>query len=67
VPGWATILLIAFGGALLLEGAFYALFPGAMKRAMVEMQNLPENALRIGGLISACIGVLLVVFLIPKT
>lgn len=55
-----TILLIAFGGALLLEGSLYALAPGLMKQAMREMQNLPENALRTGGLIMAVIGVLMV-------
>ena len=54
------ILLIALGGAFLLEGSLYALAPGLMKQAMREMQNLPENALRIGGLIMAVIGVALV-------
>ena len=67
MPPWVTILIIALGGALLLEGSVYTLFPGGMKKAMQEMQNLPENQLRIAGIIAALIGVTLIYLLMPKT
>jgi len=65
-PGWATVLIIAVGGAMLLEGAMYALFPGGMKRAMREMMDMPEGQLRIAGLSVAGIGLALVYFLLPR-
>lgn len=58
-----NVLLIALGGALFLEGAAYALFPKFMKQAMQEVLALDERALRIGGLISAIVGFLLIVIL----
>ncbi len=67
MPPWVTILIIALGGALLLEGSVYALFPGGMKKAMQEMQSLPENQLRIAGIIAALIGTVLIYLLMPKT
>ena len=67
MPPWVTILIIALGGALLLEGSVYALFPGAMKKVMQEMQSLPENQLRIAGIVAAIVGVVLIYLLMPKT
>ncbi len=66
MPGWVTGLVIAVGGAMLLEGAAYALFPGGMKRAMREMMDMPEGQLRIVGLAVATIGLALVYFLLPR-
>jgi len=57
-------MIIALGGAMLLEGAVYALFPGGMKRAMREIMDMPENQLRAGGLIIAMLGLTLVVLLL---
>jgi uncharacterized protein YjeT (DUF2065 family) len=42
---------------LVIEGALYALFPGAMKRLAGAMQALPEEWLRRVGLAAACLGV----------
>jgi uncharacterized protein YjeT (DUF2065 family) len=66
MPNWVTILVVAVGGAMLLEGAMYALFPGAMKKAMLEVQNVPENVLRVVGIGLAGFGVLVVYLLMPK-
>jgi len=67
MSGWTTVLIIALGGAMLLEGAVYALFPSGMKRAMREMMDLPDGQLRIGGLIVAAIGLGIIVVLLQKT
>ncbi|MBL4853247.1 MAG: DUF2065 domain-containing protein [Robiginitomaculum sp.] len=66
MPSWVTVLVIAVGGAMLLEGAAYALFPGGMKRAMREMMDMPEGQLRISGLVVAGIGLALIYFLLSK-
>ncbi|PHQ66862.1 MAG: hypothetical protein COB92_06465 [Robiginitomaculum sp.] len=66
MPGWATVLIIALGGAMLLEGAVYALFPGGMKRAMREIMDMPDGQLRSGGLIIAAIGLTIIVVLLQK-
>ena len=50
-------LLIAVGLVLALEGALYAGFPGAMKRMMVLVQELPDESLRNAGLAAAVAGV----------
>ena len=67
MPIWATVLIIALGGAMFLEGAVYALFPRAMKKAMLELQSMPEQNLRVVGLVLSVIGFALVVILMPKT
>lgn len=51
------LLLTALGLALALEGAMYALFPGAMKRAMTLALSQPPEQLRLAGLAGATIGV----------
>lgn len=66
MTNWVTIIVIAIGGAMLLEGAMYALFPGPMKKAMLEVQNVPENVLRAVGIGIAAFGVMIVYFLMPK-
>lgn len=50
-------LLKAIGLALALEGAAYALFPGAMKRAMTAVLSQPAEQLRLAGLAGATLGV----------
>ena len=65
MPSWSYVLVLALGGAMLLEGALYALFPGPMKRAMAELQKAPENVLRSVGLALAVTGVLLVFVVRP--
>ncbi|HTS91584.1 MAG TPA: DUF2065 domain-containing protein [Stellaceae bacterium] len=50
-----------FGTALALvfviEGILLALFPETTKRLAEELPAIPSGALRIGGLIAACVGV----------
>jgi uncharacterized protein YjeT (DUF2065 family) len=54
------LLLKAIGLALALEGALYALFPSAMKRAMTAVLSQSAEQLRYAGLAGAVIGVGLV-------
>lgn len=52
--------LLAVGLVLALEGALYALFPQAMRRALAMAVALPPDQLRIAGLAAALLGVGLV-------
>lgn len=54
------LFLKAVGLALALEGALYALFPAAMKRAMATVLSQPAEQLRLAGLAGAVLGVGLV-------
>lgn len=53
-------LFTALGLVLVLEGVFYALFPGAVRRFMAYALGESEGALRRIGLIAAIIGVTIV-------
>jgi uncharacterized protein YjeT (DUF2065 family) len=55
-----TVLGLALGLAIALEGALYALFPAAMRRLIARALEQSENSLRIGGLVAAVAGVGLV-------
>lgn len=66
MPSWVTVLIIAIGGAMLIEGAVYALFPGGMKQAMRQILDMPERQLRNGGLIVALVGLAMIVLLVPR-
>ncbi|WBX85693.1 DUF2065 domain-containing protein [Sphingosinicella microcystinivorans] len=50
-------LLAAIGLALVLEGAAYALFPDAMRKAAAMLFTRGESAVRIAGLGAVVIGV----------
>lgn len=50
-------VLAGMAVVLALEGLGYALFPGAMRRMLASMSELPEQRLRQGGLVAAVIGV----------
>ena len=50
-------LWTAFALVLVIEGAFYALFPSRMKRAMATLLGLPDGNLRVAGLIAVVVGV----------
>ncbi len=57
------IILIAFGGAMVLEGFIWAVFPSQMRRAYEEsLRLIDDKSLHIGGLVCVAIGVLLVGF-----
>ena len=52
-----TDLLTAIALAIALEGALYAVFPGAMKKFMVQVLDKPENAIRRAGMAAMIAGV----------
>ncbi len=66
MPAWVTVLVIAIGGAMIIEGAVYTLFPRGMKRVMREMMDMPEGRIRNSGLFVAAIGLALILFLVPR-
>ena len=53
-------LVIALGLLLFIEGILYALFPSKMKNMLKTVEKLKINQLRMGGLIFAIIGFLIV-------
>jgi hypothetical protein len=54
-----TLVQLLAGAAVVLaiEGLLYAVAPGAMRRAIAVLAGLPEDQLRLGGLVAAAIGV----------
>lgn len=52
--------LTALGLALAIEGVLYSAFPGPMRRALVSVSGMPDQSLRLGGLIALAIGVFVV-------
>jgi len=53
-------LIIAFGLFLFIEGIIYALFPSKMKNMLKKMETIKDSQLRIGGLVFAVIGFLII-------
>ncbi len=53
-------LAIALGLALAIEGLLFAAFPEAVKRAMVDAAQTPSERMRVVGIGSAVIGVVIV-------
>ena len=53
-------LVIAFGLFLFIEGIFYALFPSKMKSMLKKLELVKDSQLRLGGLIFAVIGFIIV-------
>ena len=53
-------LVIAFGLLLFIEGILYALFPSKMKNMLQSIEKMQTSQLRIGGLIFAAIGFIIV-------
>ncbi|UVC18650.1 DUF2065 domain-containing protein [Mesorhizobium onobrychidis] len=52
--------LAAIGLVLAVEGLVYGGFPGLAKKLAGEVLSMPENALRVAGLIAIAVGVGLV-------
>jgi len=55
-----TDFLAAIGLFFAIEGIAFAAFPVATKRAMTIAIEMPDNGLRIAGIVSAVIGILIV-------
>ena len=59
-PGPLSDLVTALGLVLVIEGLVLALVPDALKRMLAQILLRPTQALRLGGLIFATIGVAIV-------
>ena len=55
-------LIIAFGLFLFIEGILYAIFPSKMKSMVKKLELIQANQLRIGGLIFAIIGFVIIYY-----
>jgi uncharacterized protein YjeT (DUF2065 family) len=55
-----TEFVVAIGLVLAIEGLIFAAFPGVAKRLAASALETPEGSLRIAGVTSAILGVLLV-------
>ena len=55
-------LIIAFGLFLFIEGGLYALFPSKMKNMLKKMDTIADRQLRVGGLIFAIIGFVIIYY-----
>jgi uncharacterized protein YjeT (DUF2065 family) len=55
-----TDFLAAFGLVFVIEGLIFAALPGPAKRAMMSVLETPEPTLRVIGIGSAVIGLVLV-------
>jgi uncharacterized protein YjeT (DUF2065 family) len=52
--------LVAIGLVFAIEGILFAAFPAPVKRAMTHVTETPDTALRLIGIGSAVVGVVLV-------
>ena len=57
--GWSD-LATALGLVLVIEGLLLALMPDVLKRLVAEILAQPARTLRVGGLVSAMIGLAVV-------
>ena len=53
-------LIIAIGLLFFFEGILYALFPSKMKNMLKSIEKISVNNLRIGGLLFAIIGFVII-------
>ena len=53
-------LVAALGLALALEGLVFAAFPEAVRRAMLDAAETPRERMRLVGIVSAAVGVVIV-------
>jgi uncharacterized protein YjeT (DUF2065 family) len=56
-------IFTAVGLLLFIEGLLYALFPRGMKSMLNSMKDLSEQKLRVGGLIFAIIGFVIIAYI----
>ena len=52
--------IVALGLVFVIEGLVFSAFPATAKRAMESVQQTPDGSLRIVGIVSAILGVLLI-------
>ena len=56
-------LIIAFGLFLFIEGILYAIFPAKMKNMIKKIEFIKDSQLRLGGLIFAIIGFIIIYYI----
>ena len=56
-------LIIAFGLFLFIEGILYAIFPSKMKNILKKIDLIKDSQLRIGGLVFALIGFIIIYYI----
>jgi len=56
-------LIIAFGLFFFIEGILYAIFPSKMKNMLKKLELVKVNQLRIGGLIFAIMGFVIIYYI----
>ena len=56
-------LVIALGHLLFIEGILYALFPAKMKSMLKKLELVKDAQLRLGGLIFAIIGFIIIYYI----
>jgi hypothetical protein len=54
--------IVALGLVFVIEGLIFAVSPGAAKKAMAHVLETPDGPLRLVGIVSAVLGVVLVWF-----
>jgi hypothetical protein len=52
--------IVAIGLVLVIEGLLFAAFPGAAKRLAASALEAPETSLRVAGIASAVLGLLVI-------
>jgi uncharacterized protein len=52
--------IVAIGLVLAIEGLIFAAFPQAVKRMAANALQTPDGSLRVAGVVSAILGVMLV-------
>ena len=60
--GWSEMaeFIVAIGLVLVIEGLLFAAFPRAAKRLAASALESPETSLRIAGIISAVLGIVVI-------
>jgi uncharacterized protein YjeT (DUF2065 family) len=53
-------LVAALGLALAVEGILFAAFPDGVRKAMYDVAHTPSDRIRLVGIISAIVGVVIV-------
>lgn len=53
-------LVTALGLVLIIEGLVYAASPARLKAMMARLEEIPDETLRMGGLIAVAVGVAIV-------
>ena len=56
-------IFTAVGLLLFIEGLLYSIFPGSMKKMLNSMKDLSEQKLRLGWLIFAIIGFIIIAYI----